>query len=643
MIEELWREWLASWRRMQQIATDRGWNVRKLRHFPPASVAELAALERRHGLEFPPQLREALTRCAARVEFGWDIPSGETADDGRRFPSASTFIDCVWSLSEIEGAIANFSNWKRRLAQKEISEAPNNPEMWESQFPFATLANGDMLTIDVSRADGQQPVRYFSHELEGLHYHAIAPDFFSFVSLLAKLGWAGTEQDSWFGFLGEEVSGAHYFDLETPVAKDWLAWLTRDPSDVAADEPPPPVVGKTMADQELLQAARANSLAGVKAALTDGARPDAVWRSNWLGDRDRGGEEFATALVYAVRHDNIEMLDLLHAHGAAVNTRHLAMNDAVIFSEAATLEWLVAHGARIDGWKFGFEWPLRTLIAQQDNTSHIVALRDRLAGQGRTADEIDWRAPRPLGRREYLRRLEFLLELRPDLRRIDGNGMTVLMRAGLETAERLLAHGAEVDLRNRDGETALHNCGPKKARLFVERGADINAMRSGATDNYAPVRATVLQWHVMRSYQRDPTMIDTLLELGADPMMRDGDGRSILFYCNQIDDFERFRALGLDPHERASDGATLLHTLAGSWRVREPLFDHLVGLGLDLNAWDDKGRTVLHIVAALEVTSPADIEKLIAMGADKSLRDQARKRAFDRAPKSRGALRKLLE
>ncbi|MEZ5856680.1 MAG: hypothetical protein R3D67_18755 [Hyphomicrobiaceae bacterium] len=65
-------------------------------------------------------------------------------------------------------------------------------------------------------------------------------------------------------------------------AKAWLAWLQRDPADVGPDEPPPAIVERSAADRALLDAARANSLAGVNAALLVGAKPDCVPNSEWM-------------------------------------------------------------------------------------------------------------------------------------------------------------------------------------------------------------------------------------------------------------------------------------------------------------------------------------------------------------------------
>ncbi|HZB61484.1 MAG TPA: SMI1/KNR4 family protein, partial [Microvirga sp.] len=142
---------------------------------PPASAAEIRSVGKDAGVAFPKQLREVLTRCSAAVQFGWNIPMHHAPMEMSRFPRNSGMRDDIWNLPYIrQHTISVFHRRKEYLAQEDISEAFNSPKMWENQFPFAHLYNGDFLTIDVSNPDGPQPVRYFSHELEGLHGKALA-------------------------------------------------------------------------------------------------------------------------------------------------------------------------------------------------------------------------------------------------------------------------------------------------------------------------------------------------------------------------------------------------------------------------------------------------------------------------------------
>lgn len=210
------------------------------------------------------------------------------------------------------------------------------------------------------KPDGPQPVRYFSHELEGLHGLAIAPDFFTFVGVYAKLGCAGAEWWNWTRF-GVEVGDAYHFDPQSEGARAWLAWLTAapptdeppdEPPAAVIDEPPPGVIERSAADRRLLEAAIANDLRGVRVVLEQGANVDCTWREDWLHDFTvlplRSEEAFSTAVTYAAKANNLEMFALLLERGATLNTRRLVMSDAVQRGSLATQPVLVlrTHAAR---------------------------------------------------------------------------------------------------------------------------------------------------------------------------------------------------------------------------------------------------------------------------------------------------------
>ncbi len=354
MTADIWPQWQRDWRRMEAIALKRGWELTPLRIFLPATSAALSRVEAKHGLTFPAQLREVLTQYAARVQFRWVVPPHLRSLEKVNMPNISGLSLSIWDLDEIDKyAIPNFFGWNKRNQTKDISEEPNRPEMWENQFPFASLVNGDMLTIDVSNATGPQPVRYFSHETDGLHGKAIAPDFISFMTVYAALGCAGAEDHDWFRFVQSSDGDKRYLRSTGDGARAWLAWLVKDPNDVGPDEPPPAIVETSPADRALLQAARANSAVAVTAALAAGAKIDCVPNLDWLLDEniwDRP-EEFSTAVTFAARHNNIYMLDLLMKCGATLNTWQLPLTVAVEHSSLEVVQWLIAHGARVNGWK----------------------------------------------------------------------------------------------------------------------------------------------------------------------------------------------------------------------------------------------------------------------------------------------------
>lgn len=655
MTDTLWAQWQSDWRRMEAIARRRGWTLTPLSIERPATELEVAALELRHGLKVPPQLRTLLIEYSKRVAFGWYIPSHLTAMERQNLPNMSANRDAVWDLAHIyEHAIPNFFGWKRDLANRDVSEAPNTPEMWEHQFPFYDLVNGDMLTIDTRKPDGPHPVRYFSHELEMIHGLALAPDVFTFMTEMAKLGCAGTEWASWMRFSEGQKDDTFYLRASSEGGKAWRAWLESDPANPLEDAPPPGIVETTPADRALLVAARGNSRSGVKAALLAAAKPDCIFNQDWQMENMTWDENNCTAVTYAARNDNIAMLEHLLKSGAILNTRRLPLGDAVYLSSPQTIDWLIAHGARVNRWKDDRYAPLQTLIWRRGEIAGLSKdeYRAKLKQDAWPLDEGERErmVSRHLSVPDYLKVAESLLRAGADVDAPGENGSSVLMTGDDDVAPLLLKYGASVHTRDDHGWTPLHWARtPKKARLLVEHGADVNAIatpRDADGLSYTPFQSALL-----RSKTHTLELAQTLLSLGADAKLKDGAGRSSLAYCFSIEVFSFVQAQGLNPNDPQPGSRTLLHNLVTmSWppRVTFPkeveFFRFLLGLGLDINATDDLGRTMLHYVAerSSDESDAPSVELLIASGADKTIRDKQGKRAFDLAAKSLNNVRTVL-
>ncbi|WP_349811533.1 ankyrin repeat domain-containing protein [Xanthomonas dyei] len=682
-LQTRWTLWQAKWRWMEAIARKRHWQVTPLRIAPPATERQLLSLERRHHLPIPTQLRRVLRELSAEVTFGWYVPSHLRAMEQQDLPSMSCNRDAVWSLTHIDTmALPVFLDWKQELANRDLSEAPNSPALWEHQFAFYTLINGDWLTIDTTHPDPtRQPVRYFSHELEMLHGLALAPDFFSFITQMSALGMAGTEWASWMRFGNGQKNDTFYLDAGSEGAKAWLAWLERDPALPDNDTPPVPVVERSAADRALLDAARANSLAGIEAALLAGAVPDCTPDSDWLSEHIASDQEFSTAINYATRHDNTAMIARLLKAGATLNTRLLPLNTAVKHSTLATVRWLIANGARVNGarvngWANQRYWPLHDLVVTRgpiaamtraqyrqhlidsisigslDSLDAMIAhakdaqTRERYRAakhalqqaSKEAVKDVDSKLRNHLSLQDYLDMLEALLDAGADPDARWDNGTTMLDWGGVATARVLLAHGADPNARDIHGTTPLHTASTgEKVRVLVAGGADINAQAIAQNPDdslhYTPLQSALLS-HTLDG----DSPITALLELGADATRTAADGRSSLAYCFQPDLVRLIMAKGLDPLALQPGRQTLLHNLTSHhWLPRHTFpkevafLDFLLSLGIAINARDARGRTLLHYAAEQESNdeSAPNYALVGARGADKTIKDNDGKRAVD--------------
>jgi len=621
-MRELWQGWIEAWRGMDAHARRRGWEVTPLEIAPPASGQRVAAFETAHGLAVPGQLRELLTGFSGGIRFGWRIPASLRPVGQFASLTSGGLRDTVWDLGHIdEHAVANFRVWQRRYATYSgPSEEANSPGLWENQFPFAALDNGDMLTIDC-RSAAMQPVRYLSHELEGLHGAVIAPDFHAFVSEYSALGCAGGTHDGWFAFCPTRPDGSRYLDAKCRAGRAWRTFVAREVDERLPDEPPPAVLAASAADRALLAAAKLGDPKGVAAALDDGANPDCCLDGTWE-------DEFVTAFTHAVRRDDIALMALLAERGATIDTRRLPLGEAVVTGTLETVQWLVGHGARTNGWEGDRHWPIHRLIIQR-------------------------KAEAPGGDEAYYAILEALLAAGADPDAPWDNRTTMLMHCGPETARRLLAAGADPHRTDYNGASALHHASSAAlVRVLVQHGADVNALsKPHERIGNAPMPILQTPLHsAFNPYRQAEGVAAALIELGADPRLPDSRGLDALFYCRRVDDVELLRRHGLSLDRRAPDGGTLLHHLCvyhqGAVARDErlvALIRYLVDNGVDINAGDANGQTVLHLIAGSEYGGDDDVALMIQLGADKNLKDRKGRKPSAVVPRSKAQLRAALK
>lgn len=216
----------------------------------------------------------------------------------------------------------------------------------------------------------------------------------------------------------------------------------------------------------------------------------------------------------------------------------------------------------------------------------------------------------------------------------------------LTEVEALIAKGADVNAKDKDGATPLHFAagywgGGKKdiAELLLAKGANVNAKDK---DGYTPLVEAVTNDHkdiaelllakgadinVMGRYDRtllmqacgNKDLVKLLLDKGADVNARNKVGQSPLFYVMELPvcrgDAKLLLAKGADANAKDQYGQTVLYKAVTSGD--KDSVELLLTQGADVNAKNKGGETPLHGSNNKDIA-----ELLLAKGADVNSKDE---------------------
>jgi ankyrin repeat protein len=217
--------------------------------------------------------------------------------------------------------------------------------------------------------------------------------------------------------------------------------------------------------------------------------------------------------------------------------------------------------------------------------------------------------------------LEFL-SFGPDCNAVDNDGNGALHVAmGLWKTNRdltiaLLALGADPNMRNHKGQTALHIVGEQLGLpgLLVESGADLEARDN---NGYTPLFQRVSA-HFNFGDANTARVLKTAVELGANIYCHDRKGRTLLHeavHCDAHDRLKYLLDLKMSPHVQDKAGNSLWHEAIftrsypakqASWhRNNGPpipdVYDLLTEVGVDPDQPNNQGKTPLHIASSIEI------------------------------------------
>jgi ankyrin repeat protein len=312
---------------------------------------------------------------------------------------------------------------------------------------------------------------------------------------------------------------------------------------------------------------------------------------------NKRNDQGQTALHKASRRGDTDVISIILNHGADVDAQdnggstplHLAISDAQLLDAEPAIGVLLEHGANVN-------------------------LRNH---EGQTA------LHKASSRRDDIDTMHIILKHGLDVNALDNNGLTPLDLANSErTVGLLLEHGANINLRNGQGQTALHKVSllgnPNIIHLILNHGADVDAQDDGGSTPLHLVISDASPWDAEQA-------IGVLLERGANINMRNHEGQTALHKASSRRDDIVIMYLILKHHPDVNaldnNGSIALHLAisdANSWYARRAvglLLEH----GANINLRNGQGQTALHSASLRGY--PNIIHLILNHGADVDAQD----------------------
>ena len=208
--------WVERARRfVAELARVPGATVRSTTVEPPATTAQLAAVEQQLGLTLPESLREFFVSGSAALDCHYVVEPGDGVLDDILPDESHIFGGArLGPLSELQEFSRSVAEW---AAETWVAEAPDQHAIWTSALPFARMNNGDYLALALS--DPDPPVVYLNHDDDS---SVIAPGLAAFLHAWERLAYLGPEHWQLLAF----VDGRGQLDAESDRAARLRRLLT---------------------------------------------------------------------------------------------------------------------------------------------------------------------------------------------------------------------------------------------------------------------------------------------------------------------------------------------------------------------------------------------------------------------------------
>lgn len=156
----------------------------------PISSRDLMRLQTRLRHPLPPSLQSFLTTAAGGFEYHYGLISSRAMM--RRLKN--TWI----GAQDLHGGVllceaSRLVKWQELCAEGPYGAwNPDDPEapLWLNSIPFAHIACGDFLALDIRQGRDRCPVVYLCHDDE---HRTMAPTFEEFLLVWERLGYLGPE------------------------------------------------------------------------------------------------------------------------------------------------------------------------------------------------------------------------------------------------------------------------------------------------------------------------------------------------------------------------------------------------------------------------------------------------------------------